>query len=73
MINVELPTGKTISMTAFEYYFMLEEKDVDEFYQSCMADDLGEHIDNPFSGRVIRGRLEIDEIPDIVVEEEDIL
>lgn len=70
MINIELPTGKTLSMTAFEWFFMLKEEDVDEFYQSCMADDLGEHIDDPFSGKIIRGRLEIDELPDIIIEED---
>lgn len=57
-------------MTAFEWFFMLKEEDVDEFYQSCMADDLGEHIDDPFSGKIIRGRLEIDELPDIIIEED---
>lgn len=70
MINIELPTGKTITMTAFEWLFMLDEKDVDEFYQSCMADDLGVYIDDPFSNRVERGKLEVEEIPDESIAEE---
>lgn len=57
-------------MTAFEWLFMLDEKDVDEFYQSCMADDLGVYIDDPFSNRVERGKLEVEEIPDESIAEE---
>lgn len=45
---INLPNGKTISISAYEYLFMITEKEIDLFYQSCMADDLGTEIDNPF-------------------------
>lgn len=64
MLNIQLPTGNTISVSAYEYYFMLDDNDMDEFYQSCMADDLGRYIDNPFSNR--KHSLEVKE------DEEDI-
>lgn len=48
-MNVQLPTGNTISVSVYEYFFVLKEEDVDLFFQSCIADDLGKYIDNPFS------------------------
>lgn len=65
MINIQLPTGNTISVSVYEYYFMLDDNDMDLFYQSCMADDLGRYIDNPFSKK--KHSLEIKE-----EDEEDI-
>jgi len=74
MPNISLPTGKVIYLSVYEYYFQLEEKDVDEFFQSCIADDLGVFEDNPFSNRAAQGRLEVEETPqeieEQVVEEE---
>ena len=46
---INLPTGKTISLTTYEWLFILKEEDVDSFYQSCIADDLGHEMNNPFS------------------------
>jgi len=59
-LRVNLPNGNTISISAYEFYFLLDDKDVDEFYQSCLADNLGVYINNPFSS-IERGRLEVDE------------
>lgn len=65
MPNISLPTGKVIYVSTFDYYFMLQEEDVDEFFQSCIADDLGKFIDEPFSQRIARGKLEVEDIPNI--------
>lgn len=65
MPNISLPTGKVIYLSVYEYYFQLEEKDVDAFFQSCIADDLGTYEDNPFSQRAPQGRLEVDETPEV--------
>ena len=66
MPNISLPNGKAIYVSTYEYYFQLDEKDVDEFFQSCMADDLGSFVDDPFSQRVVPGKLEVEEeIPEI--------
>lgn len=66
MPNISLPTGNVIYISVYEYYFMLEEKDVDEFYQQLIADNAGIPApDDPFSNRSYAGRLEIDEIPEI--------
>lgn len=69
MPNISLPTGKVIYVSTFEYYFKLNEKDVDEFFQSCIADDLGVEIDHPFSHKTTKGKLEIDELPDLPEED----
>jgi len=66
-MNIQLPTGNTISVSAYEYYFILKEDEIDLFYQSCIADDLGTYIDNPFSNR--KHSLEVKEED----EEKDIL
>lgn len=68
MPNISLPTGKVIYLSVYEWLFQLEEKDIDAFYQSCIADDLGTYEDNPFSQRVHQGRLEVEDSP-IDVEE----
>lgn len=65
MPNISLPTGKVIYVTVYEYYFMLEEKDVDEFFQQCIADDLGTFVDDPFSQKTTLGKLEVEETPEI--------
>lgn len=69
MPNINLPTGKTIYVSTYEFYFLLQDEDVDLFYQSCMADDLGTFVDNAFSNRTVEGRLEVLEIDDVEVEE----
>lgn len=65
MPNISLPTGKVIYVSTFDYYFMLQEEDVDEFFQSCIADDLGKFIDEPFSQRIARGKIEVEDTPNI--------
>lgn len=57
MINVQLPTGKTISVSVFDYYFILKEEEVDQFFQNCIADNLGEEINNPFVNRGSTGKI----------------
>lgn len=70
MPNIQLRTGNTIYVSTYEYYFKLEDKDIDLFFQSCEADDLGVYIEDPFSFKMARGRLKIEEeeIPDISEE-----
>lgn len=65
MPNISLPTGKVIYLSVYEYLFQLEDKDVDAFFQSCIADDLGQFIDDPFSQRIPYGKLEVEEAPEI--------
>lgn len=71
MPNISLPTGKVIYISLYEWLFQLEEKNVDEFYQNCVADDLGTFIDNPFSSIMPQGQINIDEVPDEVAPKED--
>jgi hypothetical protein len=52
-------------MSVYDYYFRLEEKDVDNFFQSCIADDLGHFVEEPFSRGGSPGRLDYDEVPEI--------
>jgi len=65
-MRVQLPNGLTIEVSVIDYLFILEEEDMDLFYQECMADNLGIDIVNPFSRKNIQS-LDIDED-----EEEDI-
>lgn len=60
-MNLQLQTGKTISISAYEYYFALKEEDIDLFFQSCIADDLGIELNNPFSNKSSIGRLDFEE------------
>lgn len=71
MPNISLPTGKVIYLSTYEWLFKLEEKNVDEFFQNCIADDLGTFIENPFSAAMPQGRLDIEEIPDVISPQED--
>ncbi len=48
-MKINLSTGKTIEISYYEWLFMIEEDEVSEFYQRCIAEDLGVEIDNPFS------------------------
>lgn len=50
-MRIQLPNGKTIEVSYYEFIFLLEDHEVDIFYQQCMADDLGSEINNPFSGK----------------------
>lgn len=65
-MRIQLPNGLTIEVSVIDYLFILEEEDMDLFYQECMADNLGIDIVNPFSRKNIQS-LDIDED-----EEEDI-
>lgn len=63
MPNIQLATGKTIYVSSYEYYFGIDDENVESFFQSCIADDLGSFVENPFNNSpVISGRLEIEVI-----------
>jgi len=68
-VNIELANGKTISISTYEWLFVIKDEDLPEFFQSCMADDLGQHIENPFSSKSPFGKLDV--IEDEEVEEEN--
>lgn len=68
-MQIQLVTGKTISVSCYEWLFLLKEEDVDDFYQSCIADDLGIDIENPFSNKIAHGKLEVQEIPEVIEDE----
>lgn len=60
-MNINLPTGNTISVSYFEWLFILKDEDIPGFYQSCMADNLGVYIENPFSKRNLHDKIHVDE------------
>jgi hypothetical protein len=63
MPNIQLATGKTIYVSSYEYYFGIDDENAESFFQSCIADDLGSFVENPFNNSpVISGRLEIEVI-----------
>lgn len=75
MANIQLPTGKTINIPLYTFLFEIKDDEVDLFFQSCIADDLGTFIEDPFSGRGIVGKLEVDEpneVPEEVPLDQDI-
>lgn len=63
-MNLQLPTGNTVWVSAYEFFFLLKDEDVDLFFQACIADNVGTYIDNPFSGKAFGERLEFDEEED---------
>lgn len=62
---ISLQTGKVIYMSTYEWLFQLEDKDMADFYQSCVADDLGTFENNPFAQKASMGRLEVEEAPEV--------
>jgi hypothetical protein len=68
MPNIQLPTGKTIYLSTYTFLFEIKDEEVDLFYQSCVADDLGSFIEDPFAGRSVLGLLEVDEPADLPEE-----
>ncbi len=48
-MNISLPTGKVISISVYEYLFVLKDEDMHDFYQEQIAADEGLYIENPFS------------------------
>lgn len=66
---LSLPTGKTVYISSYQYYFELREEDIDEFFQTCIADDLGSFIENPFSELRGANKVEDEEIPDEILKE----
>lgn len=66
MPTISIPTGNVIYVSCYEYYFLLDEKDVDEFFQQLIADNAGTPSpEDPFSNRAYSGKLEIEETPEI--------
>lgn len=51
IMNYQLPTGKVVYLSIEEY---LDLTDEDEQY--LIAHDCGDHIANPFSGSVLKGK-----------------
>lgn len=62
-MQIQLPTGKTLSISTYDFFFVLKEENVEEFFQSCIADDLGTEVNYPFSHRPNEGKLEFEETP----------
>lgn len=58
---LQLPTGNTITISVYEWLFVITDDQVPLFFQSCIADNLGEYIDNPFSARAPMGQLELED------------
>lgn len=71
MPNIQLRTGNTVWVSTYEFYFKLDDKDLDLFFQACEADNLGIYIDDPFSNRIQMGTLDkdSDESPEEPYEE----
>lgn len=66
---LSLPTGNVIHISIFEFLFLIPEDKVDEFYQQLIADDAGMPApNNPFANQAPKGKLEWEEISDIVEE-----
>ena len=61
-MNINLPTGNTISISVYEWLFIIKDEDILDFYQACVADNLGTYIDNPFSNTAMPGRVEYEEV-----------
>lgn len=63
MIPIQLSTGKTIYVSTYAYYFILKDEDMALFYESCIADDLGDFVEHPFTNSQF-GKVEVDTIID---------
>lgn len=75
MANIQLPTGKTINIPIAQFLFGIKDDEVDLFFQSCIADDLGTFLEHPFANNAARGFVEVEDEPvieEIPQEEEEI-
>lgn len=59
-MNINLPTGNTITISVYEWLFILKDEDMGRFYQDCIADDLGVYIDHPFNNTAV-GKVSVKE------------
>jgi len=60
-MNIQLPTGMTISISYYDYLFVLKDEDMYSFYQECIADNLGSFIEDPWHGSAEKGRVNYEE------------
>lgn len=67
-MNIQLPTGKTMTISAYEYLFCYKDEEMDLFYQACIAEDLGTELNNPFSRRK-EGSVRMEQDEEINIEE----
>ena len=71
MPQISLPTGKVVYLSTYEYYFLLKEQDVDEFYQQLIADDAGIPApEDPFSSRRMSTKIDYEE--EVEIDEPEI-
>jgi hypothetical protein len=75
MANIQLPTGKTIQISLYDFLFRINDDEVHLFFQSCIADDLGTFIEDPFANKAVLGKLEFedDSLPEEIPLDEDAL
>lgn len=57
---LQLPTGNTVSIST-EFFFSLKDEEITLLYQSCIADNLGIPIENPFAHKSLGGDLEAED------------
>lgn len=69
MPNIQLPTGKTIYIPIQTFLFDIKDDEIDLFYQTCIADDLGTFVEDPFSQRGMKGDVKVNETEETVPEE----
>ena len=75
-MNIQLPTGKTVYVSTYEFLFKTEDgkvvyttdDEIEDFYRNAMADDLGSFVEDPFHGCVSE-TLEIQSDETLSVEE----
>lgn len=72
-----LPTGKTIYISTYNLLFKtvdgkvvpVTDEEIAEFMQQCIADDLGEIIENPFTRMSSLSKLTIEEDDEYIPDE----
>jgi len=66
---LSLPTGNVIHISIYEFLFLVPDDKVDEFYQQLIADNAGIPApDNPFTNKAPKGKLEWEDVPQVVEE-----
>lgn len=64
-MNIQLPTGMTISVSHYDYLFILKDEDVHSFFQECIADNLGSFINDPWNNSAEKAEVDYESIPEI--------
>lgn len=66
MPQISLPNGNVIYVSTYEFYFILKDEDMKEFYQYALAENLGiPSPEDPFSDKTFKSSIKEEDEPNL--------